>query len=768
MVGLWLFLWSLGSISAVAPPPERPRAGAALPGPATPALQMAATFGDESLRWRLLFERDSSGTIPAGAPMRANRERLANLQAKASTAGTVEGALAGTWRFRGPNNIGGRTRGIVVDPRDPKRILLGAATGGIYRTSDGGANWTPVNDFAPNLTTLSMALDPRNPDVVYVGTGETLRGAGILRSTNFGQTWSQLPSTADWWSTWRIAVSPADSSRIIAAIYDEHFGEGPGGLRLSIDGGATWNEVGPTYSLAETVLFRPDLPNEVMAGVEGWVFVNGHWFWRARALRSTDSGATWTEATGFNPDAGRIELVYAPGRPQVVYGNQNGLIWRSADAGRTFVHVGTLPPGTAQFSYNNVLWVSPTNASFLVVGVNGLLRSRDGGRTFHVISQGYTLTQDPHPDVHVLVGAPGFDGRTVKRLFVGTDGGFSVTDDIFTANAFRGWKTLNNGLVSTQFYHAAGNATSQILVGGTQDHGNLRVTASPTGAMMTGGDGGWVALDPVDGRMFYASYVYLGGFVRSVGGSPNWYEIGQSLPEQASPYVNFIAPFKIDPNARERMLAGGLALWRSNNVRRGTPPLWTSIKPALPGDPAAVYVSPIATIGLSKGRPGTIWVAHNEGQLFRTENGLAEQPAWITVDDNAGTNPLPVGRFPGTILIDQRDPRRVLVSFGGYADDCVWRTDDAGVSWRLAVGEGAAKLPAAGVSALAQHPLHPDWIYAGTSVGLFSSQDFGATWSATNEGPANVWVTHLEFLRGSSTTLLAATYGRGLWTIDIP
>ena len=104
---------------------------------------------------------------------------------------------------------------------------------------------------------------------------------------------------------------------------------------------------------------------------------------------------------------------------------------------------------------------------------------------------------------------------------------------------------------------------------------------------------------------------------------------------------------------------------------------------------------------------------------------------------------------------------------GGW-ENSVWRTHDAGVTWRPAMGEGELS-PVAGIdAALAQHPLHPDWLYAGTDVGVFVSHDFGATWSATSEGPANVIVYQLEFLRGSSTTLLAGTYGRGLWTIDIP
>jgi hypothetical protein len=608
-----------------------------------------------------------------------------------------------------------------------------------------------------------MTEDPNAPDVIYLGTGETVRGVGIIRSTDFGQTWTQLPATADWWSTWRIAVTPGTSTHILAAIMDEHLNDGATGLRLSTDAGSTWTPVGPAYSMAWTVLLRPGRPTEAVAAIGGYVpDLSGPW--RARVARSTDGGATWTESTGFDPAGGRIELAYAPKRPDILYGHQNGRVWRSADGGTTFVQVGTLP-ASYQYDYNNALWVSPTNSSILVVGVDKLLRSLDGGRTFAQIASGFVLTQDPHPDVHVLVAAPGFDGSKIKRLFVGTDGGLFVTDDILNAGMGKGWRSLNSGMVSTQFYHASGDASSKILAGGTQDNASLQVTASGTGAYWADGDGGWSSVDPTDGVMFYASGQYLSGLVRSPHADADWYDIGQTLPELGSAYANFIAPVLIDPNSRDRMFVGGLALWRSDNVRLGTPPTWTSIKPPL-GGPTATY-PPISTIGLSKGHPGTVWVAYNDGQVYRTENGLDAQPTWITVDNNADLDPLPNGLFSSQIMIDARDTRRAFICMGGYGIG-LWRTDDAGRTWRSGAGQGALSLPQVPMTAIVQHPLHPDWLYVGTFTGLYASQDFGETWTATNQGPANVWVSHLDFLRGSRRTLLAATYGRGLWTINIP
>ncbi|MCG3123513.1 MAG: hypothetical protein GIKADHBN_01933 [Phycisphaerales bacterium] len=204
------------------------------------------------------------------------------------------------------------------------------------------------------------------------------------------------------------------------------------------------------------------------------------------------------------------------------------------------------------------------------------------------------------------------------------------------------------------------------------------------------------------------------------------------------------------------MLAGGRSLWRSTNVKAATPS-WFSIKPA--GD------DNISAIAIARTDSNVVWVAQNNAKLFKTSNGLATSPTWTTIDDNGTLNPLP-NRYITRIVIDPASASTVYVALGGFSPDNLWRTTDGGTTWTDVTGSGPTGLPDAPIRGLARHPSKPGWLYAGTEVGIFASTDDGATWSTTNDGPANVSVDELVFM-SNSTTLLAATHGRGLFTANI-
>ena len=234
--------------------------------------------------------------------------------------------------------------------------------------------------------------------------------------------------------------------------------------------------------------------------------------------------------------------------------------------------------------------------------------------------------------------------------------------------------------------------------------------------------------------------------------------------------ANFIAPVLLDPNRSSRMIAGGAALWRSDNVKKATNnpgerAKWVSIKPALlrafQGDDGHL----ISAIAVAAGNSDDIWVGHNDGRLFRTRNGLATTPAWETIDDNNAMDPLP-NRWPSRIVIDSSNRRRVYIAFGGFTAGNVWRTDDGGNSWRNASGNGPSALPSAPIWSLTQHPQKSNTIIAGSEVGVFISNNNGASWSAIR-APFTAAAQDLNFLQGSST-LLVGTFGRGLWTVELP
>ncbi len=740
-------------------PTVRPEISAVRRNPPIPPRPPKATNSWEAYLWRRRFWLDETGMVQKGAFLRALAERDRNVAyhaaSPAAMSASAEAISVASWVNRGPQNVGGRTRSLLIDPRNPALLLAGSVSGGLWRSTSAGSSWAPVNDLAPSLAVGCLTRDPHHPDVLLLGTGEgvfasdEVGGVGLLKSTDNGSTWTVLPGTEQWGKINRVAVSPSDPSILLAAtLY--------GGLRRSTDGGQTWEGV-RWAQVGYQVAFSPVDGLRAIASVLDYDFGTNTWY--SSALFSTDGGATWQAAAapldridGFST---RIELAYAPSAPGVVYANlaSDGSLWRSTDGGRTYAQRSATNVTEASW-YHNAVWVDPTDPDTVVVGGYDIWRTRDGGVTWDPkLSAGYLLTENPHPDVHLIVSDPGFNGTTNRRVYVCTDGGVFRTDDIYAVTQNGGWKSLNAGYQTTQFYQATGHANG-VLLGGTQDNGTLRVLpGSVTANLPSGGDGGAVDIDPRDPHNCYMEYQNL-HLERSTDGGVTAIQIGQNLPDTGA--GNFVAPFTLDPNNPDRLYAAGRSLWRSDDIRLGSPPQFIEVRPAGSDLVNGVAVAP--------GHPEVIWVSQNDNKVFRTENGLAATPVWTVVSDKTtSVHPLP-DRWASKILIDRDDPATVFVALGGFSAGNLQKTTDAGATWTPITGTGAASLPQAPIHDIAQHPLHRDWLYVGTEVGVFSSTDGGATWAAHNEGPANVVVDSLRFAPGT-TTLVAGTHGRGLWTV---
>src|SRR5262249_32191320 len=213
-----------------------------------------------------------------------------------------------------------------------------------------------------------------------------------------------------------------------------------------------------------------------------------------------------------------------------------------------------------QGGYDNIIWVNPQNANFLIVGGVVPFRSTDGGITF--TPMGDASTNLPHADLHMIVAHPGFNNTTNRTVFFSGDGGIFRLDDVTPPPpATIGWTALNHNLGITQFYGAAGNPTTGVIVGGTQDNFTLRYSGNTEGwTVMFGGDGGYCAADPTDANYFYGEYVYL-QIYRSTNAGVSAAYIFNGIGD-ANTAANFIAPFILDPNQPNTMLAGGVSLWR--------------------------------------------------------------------------------------------------------------------------------------------------------------------------------------------------------------
>lgn len=750
----------------------------------------------ERARFRLEQERSDDGSVPTDAlpTALAVRAQLALAGPGPAAAGVpvaptrpgpggapAAGVSAAAWEWLGPGNIGGRTRGIVIDPAQPSRMWAASAGGGVWHTADGGSKWEPVDDFLANLACSCIAMDSSRPSRMYVGTGEgfgnldAIRGAGIFTTTN-AVTWIRIAATqtADFHFVNRIAVS-RNGAVVLAAT-------GTGVFRSEDGARAIWTKVldGPVGDV------RFD-PKDSRRAVAGAVDAGAAWF-------SRDGGRTWAPAA-HGPWSGRVELAYAAKDPSIVYASvqaAHGEIWRSQDGGRTYQKRRALDQTSApapylgdQGWYDNAIWAGdPTDSDLVVVGGIDLWRSTDGGDHLAEISTWWE-PGSVHADHHAIVAHPGYDGVQNRTVFFGNDGGvFMATDLAVTGTEagppfVAGWSELVNNYGVTQFYGGAANATSGKIIGGAQDNGTLCFDPNKgTEAWTTifGGDGGWCAADPTDPKVFYGEYVFLnihrntdggttddtggdryisGQFWNGAAGQWDWKPVPFQIPDARTNSALFIAPFVLDPNEPRRLLAGGRSLWRTNDARaKNTPtsgPTWQSIKPSAG--------SPISALAVAPADSDIVWVGHSNGMVFRTSDATSAVPTWDRVGATgpAGLRPR---RYCTCITVDPVDSDTVYVVFGGYEPDNFWTTRDGGLTW----AGPAAALPPAPIRAVAVHPRRREFVYIGTEVGLFASEDGAVSWSPTNDGPANCAVDDLLWM---DEILVCVTHGRGMFRIDL-
>ncbi|MGQ0722813.1 MAG: VPS10 domain-containing protein [Candidatus Eiseniibacteriota bacterium] len=675
----------------------------------------------------------------------------------------AEAALlrAAPWTFAGPTNVGGRIADVECHPTDPNVCWIGAAEGGVMKTTDSGATWIPTMDFESSLSIGDIAVDPTDPQILYVGTGEpnggggsvTYGGTGVFKSTDGGATWANVGLSESRYIG-RVVVDPSDPSRVFVAALGSLFSTSPDrGVYRSTDAGSTWSRVLSVNDStgAVDVIVHPVDPDVVYAATwertrapDGYVYGgDGSGIWR-----STDGGDSWAElVTGLpsGPTVGRIGIALAASNPSILYaiyaeaspGAFVGL-YKTTNGGDTWTRTvdGALGGVYATYGwwFGNVR-VDPVNANRVFAVGYDFFRSTDGGNSW--VDVGSSMHVDHH----------GLDFAADGVLWEGNDGGMYRS-----TNGGTSWTKLP-ALPATQFYAVeVDEQNPSRRYGGTQDNGTNRTL---TGALndwtqILGGDGFTCLVDLTNNLYVYAEWQY-GNLYRSTNGGSSFVSAQSGLTGRR----NWCMPVVFDPVNPATLYTGTDRVFRSTNRAVS----WTSVSPDLtngPGSGNATFGT-ITALAVAPGNVNVIWAGTDDANLWVTQNG--------------GTNWTEVGsalpqRWVTRVTVDPSAANVSYATISGFRWDeplpHVFRSTDFGASW----ADISSDLPEAPVNDVVVDPANPSRLWVATDFGVFESANLGTSWSALGSGLPNVVVNDLR-LHHPTRTLVAGTYGRSLWTFDV-
>lgn len=691
-------------------------------------------------------------------------------------------------RSIGPAFTSGRISGFAVDPTNYSRYYVAVASGGVWKTTNAGTTWTPIFDNETSYSIGAIALDPKNPLTVWVGTGENnsqrsvAYGSGLYKSDDGGRTWRNVGlRTSE--HIGRIAIDPKDSNIVYVAAQGPLWGPGGDrGLFKTTDGGKTWKNI---LNISENtgvtdVVIDPNDPNTVYCASyqrrrHRWTLINGGP--ESAMYKSTDAGATWNKLRSGLPtvELGRIGLALSPVDSNVLYAtveaaDRRGGIFRSADRGGSWERRNEFD-STAMY-YSRIV-ADPKDVDRIYIMNVFAMVSDDGGRTIRRLGE-----RNKHVDNHDIWVNP----QNTDHYLIGSDGGIYESWD-------RGatWDFKQN-LPVTQFYDITTDNAKPFynVYGGTQDNfsfGGPSRTRSASGIVNSdwfvtnGGDGFRSQVDPEDPNIIYAE-LQNGGLVRFDK------RTGERIGIQPQPgrgedplRWNWDSPFIISPHLHTRLYFAADKLFRSDN--RGD--TWTLVSGQLSRDLDRDKL-PVM---------GKVWgidaVAKNASTAhFGNASAVAESPkkegliyigtddGLVQVTEDGGKNWRRIEKFPGVpdmsyitrIITSNHDTNTAYVSFDNHqsADfkPYLLKTTDAGRTWVSL----SSNLPKNGpVLAIAEDHVNPNLLFTGTEFGLWFSIDSGQKWVQLKGGMPTIAVSDLA-IQKRENDLVVATFGRGIYILD--
>jgi photosystem II stability/assembly factor-like uncharacterized protein len=683
---------------------------------------------------------------------------------------------AKNWRSIGPSPsnpafsnwglVSGRINAIAVSPSNPSIALAGSATGGIWRSSDGGASFDPVSDDQADLAVGSLAFSKSNPSIVYAGMGDTklgYLGSGVLRSTDAGKSWTRvsnntLPSPG---TISKIEVDPSNSNRVFAAQYSRLADNKitSSGLYLSTDGAVNWSK--KLGGAPRDISIDPSKPQTIYVGL---MSIETETDPAAGLYRSTDGGGAWSEVFTFDYDVKKrrdIKVAISPLNPQTIYAYYGGVSGNffqaqlrvSSDGGITWTDKGASGFDTAQFGYNTYLAVDLKDERVIYVGSRDVFRSEDGGSSWTNLTQsftfdgaGYSYTPGiakAHPDQHAFALVPG----APNQFYIGNDGGIYKTID--GGNSFQ---SLNSTLSLTQFTSIALHPTNpNISYGGTQDNGAQRRFAElGRWFEVATGDGGRVVINPLNPSVAFLTYIR--GVIYRFADNGRYIEAQVAWDDTfgetfAVPRIGFYPPF-VGNGVDSTLYFGTWRLFVSNNLGD----TWFAPGGDLDLTKGITEKAPdvLSAIGVGRANTNVIYTGSAQGRAMLTTDGGA---TWKDI-----TSGLP-DRSITKIAVDPADSTIAFMTLSGFNSGHIFKTTDMGATWRDISGN----LPNIPTNSILIDPLNANTLYAATDVGVFRSKSGGSNWQPFNDGMPPVIVQ--DFAAQSDGLIQVATYGRGAFEI---
>lgn len=662
-------------------------------------------------------------------------------------------SLKPNWKNLGPTNVpkgggAGRVNGVYVPPGQQNIMWAAAAGGGAWKSTNSGKTWQTTTDKLGTLGVTDITTDPKNPNIVYLATGDAFGAdsyygaapfsVGLIKSTDGGLTWSQTGLNYQQKETRalsRVIVHPTNSSIILVG--------GDNGIHKSTDGGSTF-----------TTKFVGDIKDmEIKPGNSSVFYATSG----SKIFISRDIGEKWTELKTTIPGSiGRIAIAVTPADPEAIYAvtaNRGswdfGGFYRSYDGGDNW-EVGATSPniigrnleGTdtenQQGWYDLCIAASPDNPDLIFIGGINIWKTTNGGNnwtinTYWVPNQGKPYV---HADIHDL------DFVNGSILVSGTDGG------VFTStNKGINWSNLSDGLEITQFYRMSiSQQRSDIVLGGAQDNGSSMRSGEDAWQQVWGGDGMDNAIDPVNDKYMFVSS-QNGNFGRSTNGGTSFSSsINSAITSEEGEWVT---PIEFAPNnkpgAASHVYAGYTDVWKTDSLG-----FWNKTS-TFPNRQSRIML-----LAHSPSRPGTL-IASNFNASYITYD---EGKTWRQLQ-------FPNGISPSIVTSYEFHPENdsiFWISISGFGTKKVFQTTNAGLnsSWSDLSG-GMPPIP---VNCLRYQSNSPDRLYAGTDLGVYYRDKGTKVWIPYNDGLPNTVVTDIDIYK-STNKLRIATYGRGTWEADM-